>query len=128
MSEIYTLLDKLRDNLRKIKGVNTCEIGMEASITPDSYPLIRLVPSRVSKSNNTRLLELLLYYGEPIHEFETGGLEEIYRRHFETEALMLTAVNGTGWVVKYRETFYDEDRLPAYKLLAMRFEVDLRGC
>lgn len=65
---------------------------------------------------------MLVYFGEPIHEFEVGGLEEIYRSHFNHEEAIIDALGGTGWAVKYLETFYDEDRLPAYKLMALRFE------
>lgn len=77
--------------------------------------------------NNTRKVEVLVYFGEPIHEFEVGGLEEIYRSHFEHESAIIAALDGTGWMVKYQETFYDEDRLPAYKLMALRFEAKLRA-
>lgn len=126
MSQLYDLLTTVRNKLHNLDGVNTCAIGLEANITPDSYPIIRIVPSKiVSGDNGQRRVDVIVYFGEPIHEFEVGGLEEIYRRHFEQEAAIIEALHGTGWRVKYLETFYDEDRLPAYKLMALRFEATI---
>lgn len=128
MSQLHDLLTAVKNKLQNIDGVNTCAIGLEANITPDSYPIIRIVPSKiVAGDNHARKIEVLVYFGEPIHEFEVGGLEEIYRSHFNHEEAIIDALSGTGWAVKYMETFYDEDRLPAYKLMALRFEAKLRG-
>ena len=43
-----TALEAARDALALIAGVASCKIGLEANISPADYPLIRVVPSRLT--------------------------------------------------------------------------------
>lgn len=137
------VLISLRDKLAAIPGVNSCKIGMENDITPDHYPLIRLVPTRMARSlsNSQRsTMELLIYFGHPTHNFEQPdsaavapdidaepalqGLEEVYARLLELESQIVSAIRvNAGYVAEHIETLTDEDRLQAYKLFAARFEI-----
>jgi len=121
---MMTLLENLRNKLATVAGVKTCKIGMEANITPDDYPIVRLVPSTVRQKNvYMRECDLIVYFGQPIHEF-TGGLESLYTSLFTMEAALLAAARSiTSIVVIYDETVLDEDRLSAYKLMALRLTV-----
>lgn len=119
------ILEALRDALAAVPGVGTCKIGMEANLTPADWPLVRLVPSTVRDSAvlGRREVDLLVYFGQAVHEF-TGGLEALYEDLFAMEATLLAAAYATpGVLVQYQETVLDEDRLDAYKLMALRLTV-----
>ena len=121
------VLDALRDLLGAVPGVQTSRIGLEATMTPEDYPIVRIVPSRVGPSDfisELRATECLIYFGRPIHEF-TDGLEALYAELFTMEAALIAALPRSGdWVAQWRETITDEDRNDAYKLMALRVQVD----
>lgn len=113
----------LRDSMGLVPGVASCKIGMEANITPADYPMVRIVPSTVSTGSiNTRKCEMLVYFGQAIHEF-TGGLESLYQALFDMESDLLAAARGLNMNMVYVETVLDEDRVSAYKLMAIRLVV-----
>lgn len=119
------ILQALRDALAAVPGVATCKIGMEVNLTPADWPTVRLVPSTVRDSPvlGLRSVELLVYFGQAVHEF-TAGLEALCAELFEMEAALLAAAFATpGICVEYQETVLDEDRLDAYKLMALRVTV-----
>jgi hypothetical protein len=99
----------------------SCKIGLEANISPASYPLVRVVPSRVTpgKPYSKRSVETLLYFGAPTTLSQ--GLEEVYSDLATLEAEMLAVVQSIGG--RYVETITDEDRLDAYKLMVIRCEL-----
>jgi hypothetical protein len=119
---VYATLETLRDSLSDIDGVKTCKIGIEAGISPVDYPLIRLVPVRVTPgaSYNRRTAEISVYFGVNITESE--GLEYVYQQLLVLEAEIIKTIKaGDG---KYIETITDEDRLDTYKLMFIRFEIE----
>ena len=120
---MMTLLTGLRDALAKIDGVASCAVGLEAAISPADYPLIRVVPSRVSDGAaiGRRNVEAMIYFGVNISEAE-GGLEGVYASLFDLEALIRTVLNTNGG--HYIETITDEDRLDTYKLMAVRCDLE----
>jgi len=118
-----TLLETIRDKLATVPGVKTCKIGLEANMSPDAYPMVRLVPSTVRNGSvSSRQCELTIYFGQPIHEF-TDGLESLYGSLFALEVLLLEAVRSIGLNMRYEETVMDEDRVESYKLMAIRVVV-----
>jgi len=121
--DIMTLLETIRDKLATVPGVKTCKIGLEANMSPDAYPMVRLVPSTVRNGSvSSRQCELTIYFGQPIHEF-TDGLESLYGSLFALEVLLLEAVRSIGLNMRYEETVMDEDRVESYKLMAIRVVV-----
>lgn len=119
-------LRALRDAMATVPGVATCRVGMEANLTPDDYPMVRLVPSviRFAEVIGRRRCELLVYFGQPLHEFD-AGLEELYAELLDMESALLTAAQAApGLYVEYLETVLDEDRIDAYKLMALRLVVE----
>lgn len=127
---MMALLEGLKASLATIPGVASCRIGLEESITPDDYPLIRLVPSRAEYgvAYAHRKIELLIYFGMPIQPFDDipdaagrARLEKLYAALFEFEAAIIASVSQAGG--RYVETITDEDRLETYKLMAVRCEV-----
>jgi len=129
-------LTLMKTTLATVPGAVSCKIGLEAAITPDDYPLIRIVPTRLlpqEVGQARRQMEVLIYFGAPVLE-ASDGLEAVYSTllTMETaikELMTLTVVKAardTGEYLKtqYIETVTDEDRLPHYKLFAMRWRVE----
>jgi hypothetical protein len=123
MSTAYPLLTSLRDALATVAGVATCKIGLEANMTPADYPMVRIVPSRVANGEviGRRSVGVLIYFGQPIHEF-SSGLEAQWQSLLAMESALLDKAQQTATFV-YSETILDEDRNEAYTLLAIRGEV-----
>lgn len=124
MMNSYAVLTELRVKLALIAGVKTCAIGLEAGLSPDDYPIIRLVPTRFQPVERERMkMELTIYYGLPVTESD-GGLAPLYQQLLTLEAAIKDAVKyGNGYLVNFIDTITDEDRLDHYKLFASRFEV-----
>lgn len=116
----------LRDALAVIPGVQTCKIGLESNMTPEDYPIVRLVPSTIRNGGalTRRRVGVLIYFGKPIHEF-TAGLEDLWAELLDMERQVIDVVETTpGLAGFYLETITDEDRIDAYKLMAVRAEVE----
>jgi hypothetical protein len=64
---------------------------MEATITPEDYPMVRIVPSRPEHRSTLqeRRCDALICFGRPVHEFE-AGLEALYGEMFEREAAFIS--------------------------------------
>jgi hypothetical protein len=125
---MFDYLTAARDKLAAIPGVKTCKIGIEPTLNPDDYPMIRLVASRMAPIPNTgnsrRRLDMVVYFGAAIYE-TVDGVEAVLAELFRMEAAIIEAVRfGAGCVVRHVETLTDEDRLEHFKLFAARFEVE----
>ena len=120
----WEALTTLRDKLAAVPGVKTCRIGLEPNITPDDYPIARLVPSRIEQRDGRVRYDVLIYFGLPIHSAETG-IEAEYQQLFDMERAIVAAVKQPGFVCQWIETITDEDRLEHYKLMAVRVEIIL---
>lgn len=122
-----TVLKALRDALAAIDGVHTCKIGMEATLSPADYPIVRIVPSKLNESLPriaVRRAECLIYFGVAVHEFD-AGLEALYTDLLAMEKLILDTARGCADIgVRHIETIMDEDRVDAYKLMALRVQVE----
>ena len=123
----YPLLTALRDRLAGVDGVVTCRIGLEANMTPEDYPMVRIVPSavRLGAIMGLRQVDALVYFGQPVHEFTTG-LEGLYSSLMALEVLLLNAAQAAPGVrrFEYVETILDEDRVDGFKLMAMRVVIE----
>ena len=122
---VFPTLELVRDCLAAVEGVRTCRIGMEKNMTPDAYPMVRVVPSRLTNGAfiSERAVDALIYFGQPIHEF-TGGAEEQWRDLLAMEAELLQALGAAPFGFHHAETVLDEDRIEAYKLLAIRCTIE----
>lgn len=118
-----TALEAARDALAAIPGVASCKVGLEAGISPADYPLVRVVPSRITagKPYGGRTVDALIYFGVDRSVTQDGGLEAVYAALFDLEAQIRSAVSALGG--RYMETITDEDRLDTYKLMACRVEL-----
>ncbi|MBS3953639.1 MAG: hypothetical protein KGZ88_11885 [Methylomicrobium sp.] len=122
--DYFAALGQLRDKLATISGVNTCAIGLETGLSPDDYPIIRLVPTRFSRIDKEReRMELTVYFGVPLTEADQG-LTAVYEQLISLESAIKDAIHfGEGYSVMFVDTITDEDRLDHYKLFASRFQV-----
>lgn len=129
--QVLTRLEDIRNALAATPGVKTCKIGLEADITPDDYPIIRVVPSSVreSRSLGRRRIEALIYFGMPVQAFDDDPdgagrvrLEKLYATLFEMEKEIRKIIAAEDCL--YRETITDEDRLDTYKLMAIKMDVE----
>lgn len=112
--------------------VKTAKIGLEAGMSAEDYPIVRVVPSQLNPSDleaqtgiaGLRQTECLVYFGEPITEAD-AGLETLYERLFGMELALIKALPTHGdFVARWQQTILDEDRVPGYKLMALRVLVD----
>ena len=123
---IFARLEALKTALAAVPGVQTCRIGLEENITPDDYPIIRIVPSLHQREGVAMTkCEVLVYFGMPIQAFDdvpdADGrvrLEKLYAALFDMDsAIRAAVVSQRGGTL---ETILDEDRLDTYKLMAVR--------
>lgn len=115
-------LKAARDAMATIPGVASCKIGFEANISPGDFPLIRLVPVRITPGRpyHKRTAEVQIIFGAQTADSE--GLEKVYEDLDTLEAAILAKVKTLAG--RYIETISDEDRLEAYKLMAIRVELE----
>lgn len=108
----------------------TCRIGLEDNLTPDDYPMIRIVPVRsgYGPTLSQRKTEALIYFGLPIQPFDdvpdSAGrtrLEKLYAALLTMERAIISEIAFVCG--NYLETIHDEDRMDTYKLMAVRCEV-----
>ena len=122
--DAWAALQSIKARLASVNGVKTCRIGIEAGLSPDDYPIIRLVPERLSRRERAEDIALTVYYGMPVGEGDAGGLEAVYAALLGMEADIRAALaTGEGWSAAFVDTVTDEDRLEQYKLFASRFEI-----
>lgn len=127
------MFEQLRDLLAAVTwgdsgSVKTSKIGLEAGMSADDYPIVRLVPSVTKRSEfemaGLRGHEVLIYFGAPVTEAD-NGLEALYADLFAMEVALIEALPIAGdYVARWQETILDEDRVPGYKLMALRVLVD----
>ena len=131
----WELLTQIKETLAVLPGIASCQIGLEANITPSDYPLIRIVPTRMTPQDevgHSATLDVTVYFGDALLE-SSDGLETVYAGLFTLEAAIREAIlftaKRTAWLAgntmtaRYVDTLFDEDRLPHYKIMASRFAV-----
>ncbi len=92
-------LEALRDALAGISGVQSCKIGVEANISPADYPMIRIVPVRMTagKPYGHRTAELQILFGARLASSQ--GLENVYSALLALDAAIIEASRALGCAV-----------------------------
>ena len=131
-------LEELRDALAVIPQVTTCKVGLEESMRPDDYPMVRIVPGRIEvgplmDDDDVRKCDVTVYFGIPLQPFDdtpdSAGrvrLEKSYAALFALEDAIIAALSVPITDIlslTHIDTITDEDRLETYKLMAIRLEV-----
>lgn len=126
MGDVMTILSQMATDLEAVIGVTTSQVGLEPAISPNDYPIIRVVPSRLEHSAaiGRRKIEVMIYYGAKVQPFE--GMAAVYEAlcTMEQEIIDILQNGQGGYVANFLETITDEDRLETYKLFASRFIVE----
>lgn len=120
--DVMPALAALRDALGAVPGVKTSRVGLEADLSPGDYPIVRITPSRILPGATLarRTVEVLIYFGQPVHEFD-AGIDAQYAQLLAMETALVQAIDQFGG--QWRETIADEDRVEGYKLMALRAEL-----
>lgn len=123
---MWDILGNIKETLQFTDIVKTCKIGIESAISPDDYPLIRIVPARDEPATTIprKKLDVIVYYGYPLSEADAGSLEAVYEWLCMMEDNIIAAMESCrDFTATWKDTVTDEDRLEAYKLFASRFTV-----
>lgn len=125
MGDVMAILNQIAADLEDVTGVVTSKVGLEPAISPNDYPIIRVVPIKLMQSEMLprRKIELLVYYGAKVQPFE--GMSAVYEAlcTMEQEIIDILQNGQGGYVADFLETITDEDRLETYKIFASRFVV-----
>lgn len=118
---VYSALDELCGRIEEIDFVNSVKIGIEPNISPEDYPLVRVVPQRLTPTApyNKRLVETGIYFGA--NTLSSDGMEKVYDDLFYLEEEIIKVIKSMGG--KYFETITDEDRLDTYKMMFIRADL-----
>jgi hypothetical protein len=125
-TSVFPLLTALRDELATVPGVVSAKVGIEAAMTADDYPMIRIEPSaiRYGGLTQTRAVDVLIYFGTPVHEFTTD-LQGLLSDLMGMESAILSKLEASQVVrFDYTETVADEGRVDGYRLMAIRGTVE----
>ena len=123
----FEALESLKNALAGAGDAKTCRIGFEATISPDDYPIIRVVPSETTAfcsfvGENTKCV---IYFGHPVDESTTDesgeniGLEGVYQTQMAMRDEILERLRFSGLPIEYKGTIFDEDRIAGYKLMGL---------
>ena len=124
-------LQSMIADLRQVGGVNTVKAGIERTISGDDYPLIRVVIDRLDATDDyySDQASVSIFFGEPRHEFDDGGLLDIYgsqlEMHRQIRAIMEAA--HTDYQAMWVSVTFDVDQLvegfDEYKVAVAEFTV-----
>jgi|GEM_PF-999594 len=114
-------LEHARSALAGIPGLVSCEIGRKEDVSPNDYPMIQIVPTRITPgaAYAGRTIEVWIYFGVPIEKVDE--LENVYEGLSDLEQQILDILGTIQG--QYRETITDQDFFETYKLAAIRAEL-----
>ena len=124
------LLNAVKEKLATIQGITTTNIGLEPNISPKSYPLIRIVPQRTTGQQYIReKYNFFVYIGFKLQESQ--GYETIYQTLYDVEKQVKELIvpevidaSGHQFIIKFKESLNDEDKLKGFKVMVMSFEAE----
>lgn len=116
-------LENAKAALAAIPGLVSCEIGRKEDVSPNDYPMIQIVPTRITPgaAYAGRTIEAWIYFGVPIEKVD--ALENVYEGLSELEQQILDILGTIQG--QYRETITDQDFFETYKLAAIRAELSV---
>ena len=114
-------LEHAQAALAGIPGLVSCEIGRKEDVSPNDYPMIQIVPTRITPgaAYAGRTVEVWIYFGVPIEKVDE--LDNVYEGLSELEVQILDILGTIQG--QYRETITDQDFFETYKLAAIRAEL-----
>lgn len=119
---MYQILSDIKSAL-EVLDVKTCRVGIENALSPDDYPIIRIVPqlAEFGPAICDTKMTVLIYFGLPISEAD-DGLEAVYESLCDlADQIALAMTTSEAFTGDWIETIFDDDRIEHYKLGASRF-------
>ena len=128
--EMIDLLNAVKDKLATIQGITTVKVGLEPNISPKSYPIIRIVPQRTTGQEYMRQKHsFFVYIGFKLQESQ--GIDTIYQTLYDVEKqvkelLVPEVIDASShqYIVRFKESLNDEDKLKGFKVMVMSFEAE----
>ena len=122
---LSAVLDSMKSKLAVVPGIKTIKVGIETNMAPTDYPIIRLVPSRITGGDPShfRNCEVLVYFGINLLEAQVG-LEAVLDRLMNMEQEIVDALStGSGYKCSFIETLTSAGVVEHYELAVARFKV-----
>ena len=116
------IVDKCLAVLRQMTCVKSHAIGFEPNIHAGDYPIARIVIDRETRGLWCVTVAMTIYIGDsiPLHEGDKSREQEA--RGLAGRALDVLQ-EQPGWRVRYLDTVFDSDRMPGFKIGALRVEI-----
>lgn len=108
-----------------IDGIKTVKIGIEPHMSPNDYPIIRIVPDETRPDQSVTDLTRAYFniYIALADKFDSDGYEAIYDTLAVWEEEVKTILSATeGAAFFWKSTKQDEDRLQNVKAIVLRYE------
>ena len=121
-SAVQTILNDALASLQTLTGIKTFAIGIEPSLNANHYPIARVVLESSRREFAGWVVVATVYVGDAI-SVHTGTNEQLDRATQLQQDALTALRTRTTWRVDSRETLYDADRVPGYKLAAIRVEI-----
>lgn len=120
---MWALMERARDAFAAIDGVQSCRIGIEDSISPADFPLIRIVPETYTTGRpyGHETAKVAIVFGLPIADSEGMELayEQLHTMRDEIKRVIREQLTG-----RYLNTdWFDKRGTLPYKLAAVTAEL-----
>lgn len=123
---IESLLQAISTDLAQVDGVNTSKLGLEEAPNESDYPLVRIVPVRLSQetsSSGSRELEVHIYYGDTINNQTT--LQQVYITNCQLERHIDERMKNGQWLAMNKQTEMQYEAQPEQKLFRSTYSLHI---
>jgi len=122
MTNIFPILQDIKETLSKIEGIKSLRIGLEKGAdSAINTPLIRLVVEKVeSKGAYESLIFQVILAFDTKNDYEEL-YEKFYNKEYEVKELLISSLPHE---ISYLGSISDEDRLNSIKAGILRFRID----
>ena len=124
----FDALEAIREALAGAGGAKTCDIGFEDDISPNDYPIIRIVPyaSKTSVGFYGETVECAIFFGNAIDQStrdennEPIRLRGVYKSQLAMRDEIIKRLQFEGGPsIHYKGTVFDGDRIAGFKLQSL---------
>lgn len=124
-------LRKMQADLLAVTGINTCRIGLEAGLSVDDYPMIRIVIDEISPSLDEYYdasARVAIHFGVPILESDENiNMSDIYEQHLimHNEIVSIVESSSYSYSGTWINTIPDSDDYIEYKVGTIFFDISI---
>lgn len=119
---VQDILNDALTSLRTLTTIKTFALGIEPALNADHYPIARIVPESSHREFAGTVVVATVYVGDAIsiHSGTDEQLEQAGQLAIDALAALRTR---TTWRVECEPAVYDADRVPGYKLAALKVTI-----